>query len=627
MSSSTPLTVFNLASLPLSVLASALAPFLATTDLLAVSSCSRDTRRLLLSPPVWRHRVFRSFPPFAFSSSSSTPTLLSWCDAVQLVDRPSPFSSFRKWGASALPCSSLVLFPHLRHALMRPIQEPSLAAAVTSLASMRHLTRLSLAGYGLLSKDDLQLLTTLPALASLEVSQLHFPLGDEESLRDWQALTVGQQSGGGGEWNAEDEAAKGEQQEELEGELDEHSRGDEVEWGEEDQQATQDSDDDLFTDDADNPDLPLHHSALLLLFHQLAAMPSLVRLQLEHCDITPFVMDHMPVWPHLRCLSLEHNRSLKAYTFHGVAARFPSLTSLTTTDSCSDAVIAQLVRLPLLEELRFPYYGRACKQSRLGVQTSVRGFRALSEARSLRSVYYSPSEGEEGRLPSCTSLGYVLRMEQLTRLTLPATWFLDGDAGWLPLLTQHRFAHLRCLELIEQSDSNCGGTWYVCPQSDSSLMPLIKHADCIVPGREERQAKRLAMRMAGRPQPPDHELDGEEDDRETAEKDTGEGDHSEAEEEEAEPASPDETAIAVGHDAEEDALKVVDCSNMASLIPEGNAANFPALECLALPYGHYDQVSAWTQAQLRRSYEYEVVAEWEAEQSTLGEAELLKTVP
>ena len=70
----------------------------------------------------------------------------------------------------------------------------------------------------------------------------------------------------------------------------------------------------------------------------------------------------------------------------------------------------------------------------------------------------------------------------------------------------------------------------------------------------------------------------------------------------------------------------------APVIPDGNAANFPALECLHLPYMHYiqgddsGQLSAWMRAQLRRSYEYEREVEWEAEQVTLGQAELLKTM-
>ena len=69
-------------------------------------------------------------------------------------------------------------------------------------------------------------------------------------------------------------------------------------------------------------------------------------------------------------------------------------------------------------------------------------------------------------------------------------------------------------------------------------------------------------------------------------------------------------------------------------IQADSAANFPALECLALPCFSYNygrigvagQVSEWLKRQLRRSYEYEVAVEWEAETSTLGEAELLKSI-
>ena len=67
-------------------------------------------------------------------------------------------------------------------------------------------------------------------------------------------------------------------------------------------------------------------------------------------------------------------------------------------------------------------------------------------------------------------------------------------------------------------------------------------------------------------------------------------------------------------------------------IPASNASNFPALECLSLPYGYYNKdtrtgdVSTWMKRQLRRSYEYERVRDWEAEMVTLGEAELLKAL-
>ena len=71
------------------------------------------------------------------------------------------------------------------------------------------------------------------------------------------------------------------------------------------------------------------------------------------------------------------------------------------------------------------------------------------------------------------------------------------------------------------------------------------------------------------------------------------------------------------------------------IIPVANAANFPSLECLALPYKYYGRdgrrtgdISEWMKRQLRRSYEYEihVAAEWQADRTTLGVAELLKSI-
>ena len=58
---------------------------------------------------------------------------------------------------------------------------------------------------------------------------------------------------------------------------------------------------------------PEAHSALLLFLHALASKPSLVHLDLISCDITPFVLDHMPVWPHLLSLDLHDNASLDDY--------------------------------------------------------------------------------------------------------------------------------------------------------------------------------------------------------------------------------------------------------------------------------------------------------------------------
>ena len=116
-----------------------------------------------------------------------------------------------------------------------------------------------------------------------------------------------------------------------------------------------------------------------------------------------------------------------------------------------------------------------------------------------------------------------------------------------------------------------------CPQADTALLPLVKPADFVVPGTQKRQAARAAKRV------------------------------------------------------DEDAEEMLEGKDAVAAVPEGNAANFPALECLALSWSHRNNrysvdVSMWMLAQLRLSYEYEVVEEWKAEQVTLGEAELLKTM-
>ena len=314
-----------------------------------------------------------------------------------------------------------------------------------------------------------------------------------------------------------------------------------------------------------DPSLPLKRSALLLLLHALAAKPSFVHLELVCCDITPFVLDHMPVWPHLLSLEMTNNKHLDCYRFDKAVACFPSLTSLSQWN-CSDAANAQLVRLPALEE-RFPLYLTA-KAYCGGVLTSTTGFRTFSRAPKLRAIYYLPGDGEDGEMPSLVVLTAIFTVAHLTRLTMSAAWLIEG------VLSEHRFQHLRCLQLVPQ----CGNRNF-CPESDELLLPLVKPLDVMVAGREQRQAARAARRAAR------NEVEGEQ----------------------------AETAI--------------------SIIPMGNAANFPSLECLDLPYSEYNsgwynnrRVSAWMKAQLRRSYEYEVAEEWEAEETTLGRAELLKSI-
>lgn len=96
----------SLTLLPRAALESVIAPLLTTADLLALSSINRATRQLVLTPELWRNKVFKTFPPL----SSSTPSLPAWCDVVQSVrtDYQEPFDPL-------LSLDSLYQFPNLRH--------------------------------------------------------------------------------------------------------------------------------------------------------------------------------------------------------------------------------------------------------------------------------------------------------------------------------------------------------------------------------------------------------------------------------------------------------------------------------------------------------------------------------
>ena len=127
------------------------------------------------------------------------------------------------------------------------------------------------------------------------------------------------------------------------------------------------ADDNSSEEDSTDPSLPRTYSALLLFLHALASKPSFVHLDLSHSDLASFVLDHMPVWPYLLSLDVHNNPSLRGYRFELAAEYFPSLTSLTSSN-CSDAAIANIVRLPAVEELRFPWY--LCADDAEGALTS-----------------------------------------------------------------------------------------------------------------------------------------------------------------------------------------------------------------------------------------------------------------
>ena len=299
------------------------------------------------------------------------------------------------------------------------------------------------------------------------------------------------------------------------------------------------------------------------LFHALAAKPSWCTCRCCHTS-SPHVMDNLPVWPHERCL-VGHNPLLCAYTFVNVAARFPSLTSL-NSPSASDETIARLIQLPNLVELRFAELTATSEVRGIPAPSTDVGFRALRSAPLLRSVQFPYAC--EALTPTFAAVSSLSTLTLLARLTLPAWWL--GVTQYLQLFSQHHFAHLRCLELIKALSSSQS-------LSCDAFLPFVKPAHVLVAGREQRQAARASVKLS------------------------------------------------IAHTADPADVCVISV---------GNAANFPVLECICPPpYNLYHVLraapsveSGWLRQQLRRSYEYEVAKEWEAECVTLGEAELLKTV-
>ena len=414
-----------------------------------------------------------------------------------------------------LEVESLVRFPNLRHVLLsrHGKAHSGLYSSVRSLDSLCHLTRVTLLHFAELRANELRLLSTLPALAAFAASHTSF---------------------------------RGQ-----------HGRGARVagdEWRR-----------------------PVA-SELAVVLPARARRQAFVRhTQAGGMRPRAVRMDHMPVWPHLLCLSVADNPGLRNYPFRSAATQFPSLTSLTSS-SRSDAAIAQLVRLPRLEELRFPAQSSKAVGGEERRPTTEAGARAFHRATRLRCVQYASACWEQVDLPSAPNVAALtafFTLEHLTRLSVPAHWM--DEARCEELFVQHRFPHLRCLELAPIVELEGGAS----PQTDAALLPLVQPADVVVAGRQQRQAARAAKR----------------------------------------PSGVNDECRAEDHGATQD-------------ISADSAANFPALECLALPYLYYQgfgdarsRVSEWMKKELRRSYEFEVAKEWEAEVSTLGQAKLFKSMP
>ena len=582
----------SLATLFRIIPASVICSFLDIADVLALASVNHAPRQLILSSPaVWRTKEFPVLPlPPSFTPSLSTDSPSTWNSVVQVVNQRSWWHIFhteepREWPLTFV--ASLLLYPNLRriHASdtdlfrygrgsqQQTAPSPHQPVSTSSLSSMRYLTGLSLCNVDQMTVDDMRLLATLPALVSFSAAQMEFQYGNKHTLRLWQALTSNSQQRKG-KGKVDQLAAAGDGEDEAEA----VDAADDVKEGKDDEGDDEEESDDSEKDSS----LPQKNSAFLLFLHALASKPSLVHLELVNCGFTRSHFDHMPVWPHLLSIDLYANDDDEfcCYDFGNAVERFPSLTSLSVSN-CSDAAITHLVRLPVLEELRFHNY--LCAEVDV-----VEGFRTLSEASKPRAIYFSGFVGGEDDFPytSRHALDSLHSLPHLTRLSISAGWRKGR------LLTDH-FQHLRCLELIAHY-----GSWY-CQnaQADELWMPLVKPLHVQVDGRQQRQTRRAAKRRA----------DYQKSCGEPLSRDAEDGDVARGAEEEAEVAG-------------------------ERVIPANNAANFPSLECLELPSQYYshvdgdDKVSRWMIAQLRRSYEYEVAAEWEAECTTLGLAELLKSI-
>ena len=171
---------------------------------------------------------------------------------------------------------SLVRFPNLRRLRLQRDCFPPLRFhfPVQSLSSLRQLTRVSVFSLQL-SILEQRLLFSLPALASFTAQSVSLETASQETVQEW--LT-------------------------LRGERLDSARS---ESGRADLQAHPGASDANKVNIADN----MHLIALLLFIHALAAKPSLVRLRLGECYLSQFAMDHMPVWPHLLCLSVDKTAS------------------------------------------------------------------------------------------------------------------------------------------------------------------------------------------------------------------------------------------------------------------------------------------------------------------------------
>ena len=324
------------------------------------------------------------------------------------------------------------------------------------------------------------------------------------------------------------------------------------------------------------------HSPLLLCLHSLRH--SLRYLDLQGILLDGLVMEECSAMPNLQVLRTgRQGRVWTDSTYLGLARTFPSLTSLTLAASCRAAV--RLVgSLAQLEEVHWPELSR--DDGSIEQLTS-------SCTHHLRALVFTGGHWDE-LPPPAFFVAAILRLPLLMRLTLDARYLSESYCEALFSSGDVHFPFLRCLELRPARVLQR----HVAPQSDAALRFFVHTPPPRPEGRARRQAERLKWRRSGQrfEVGPNWGL-----------------------------AQPEALA------AEEpwwDALYA------AARQP---SFRFPALECLDLPYSLYavkrrgpdfegsSRVSARMVAELRRSYEWERVEEWEVETTTLGAAEWRKT--
>ena len=310
------------------------------------------------------------------------------------------------------------------------------------------------------------------------------------------------------------------------------------------------------------------HAGSLLFFNSLSThCINLQYLQLRTCRVTPYILRLLPIFPHLLILDLS-DISLVYHDFARFPTCFPSLRTLVLS-TCNDRCLQTLSGMSSLTELIFPNYPRY-EEEEIQIITTEIGWNALGRMKQLKSLIFYPEDSCETIYPSLADMKNVFGLSSsLVRLTMDAAWFdrLQADVFC------HQsgvWSHLRCFQLIPVLACSLTAAY----QTDRSLAPFIKVAAGVVKGREERQHhRRLRHPMYNRfEQRGDGQID-------------------------------------------------VDWAGTA-------VHKFPALECLDLPYHAYEcprsshsAVSKVTIRELRRSYEYENINDWEAETCTVGVAE------